>query len=341
MLRGQAPIIELIRMMAWGDILMSTAIFGELKSQGYRIRYITSEPFAAALYNNPLLDELITIPFHRGGNPWRRYKLYNIIQKATNNIEPSSKRVWLSNSPNYALLRALLNQFSFGAGDFQFPKINHNIQHIFDEVGSNSDKKNDYDFKLHLYLTPEEEAWGEQFKDVILVQTASSNINKDYPTEYWKELIPQLEQQHQLPVYQVCKADQAIQGIKHLPNVTMRQAMAAVRYCKLLISLDSAFNHVAKAFHKPSIILFGRTHPERFGYSENINLWCGEQWQAKFKVDLKQLKAKTEELPHSLLEQGYHPYMLLNTPRVVLSSSSIILPTSNVTSSGSNIIMTL
>jgi ADP-heptose:LPS heptosyltransferase len=64
------------------------------------------------------------------------------------------------------------------------------------------------------------------------------------------------------------------------PNVTsfvghasIRESFALIKYCDFFISVDTYAIHVAKAFKKPGIVLWGRTNPYRVGYTDHYNIY--------------------------------------------------------------------
>lgn len=265
-------VIELIRTVAWGDVLMSTAAMAGLKAQGYRLRYVTTESLSTVLHHNPSVDQVIVVPPIRTGNWWRQRELKAMVALATERLEPAARQIFFQNSPTYGVLRSGLNQVFPGLGD-GWPPVNHHLIHVCRQA------EVPYNEQLQLVLNDEEQQWATAFKDAVLFHMFSSNPLKDWPVEHWKALSDRITSDFGRPVFQVGKPWHEQAGvIESINNPTMRHAMAAVGQCRLLVGVDSVFNHVSRALNKPAVILFGVTHPGQFGYRQNINLWQGAQW---------------------------------------------------------------
>jgi ADP-heptose:LPS heptosyltransferase len=89
---------------------------------------------------------------------------------------------------------------------------------------------------------------------------------KNYP--YWEELISQIKE----PIIQV-----GVTGEKQLVddfrlNLPLSDLKKLISDCRIWISVDSFFQHLAWDCGKPGIVLFGQSDPLIFGHPENINL---------------------------------------------------------------------
>ena len=89
---------------------------------------------------------------------------------------------------------------------------------------------------------------------------------KNYP--YWEELINQIDE----PIIQV-----GIEGEKQLvkdfrKNLPISELKKLIQECRIWISCDSFFQHLAWNENKKGIVLWGVSDPLIFGYPENINL---------------------------------------------------------------------
>ena len=89
---------------------------------------------------------------------------------------------------------------------------------------------------------------------------------KNYP--YWEELISKIDE----PIIQV-----GIEGEKQLvpdfrKNLTISELRKLIQECRIWISCDSFFQHLAWDEGKPGIVLWGVSDPLIYGHPENVNL---------------------------------------------------------------------
>jgi ADP-heptose:LPS heptosyltransferase len=89
---------------------------------------------------------------------------------------------------------------------------------------------------------------------------------KNYP--FWEELISQIDE----PIVQV-----GIEGEKQLApdfrkNLPLTELRKLIQECRIWISCDSFFQHLAWDEGKRGIVLWGVSDPLIYGHPENINL---------------------------------------------------------------------
>jgi ADP-heptose:LPS heptosyltransferase len=89
---------------------------------------------------------------------------------------------------------------------------------------------------------------------------------KNYP--YWEELISQIDE----PIIQV-----GIEGEQQLvpdfrKNLPLPELRKLIQECRIWISCDSFFQHLAWDEGKPGIVLWGVSDPLIYGHPENVNL---------------------------------------------------------------------
>lgn len=266
----QKPLVELVRAQGWGDLLMATAVLQGLQAQNKRVRMITLPAFMSVFHNHPLVETCMGLPLPRQGSYARQKAALRLIREATRGLERPSKTIFLKHPPNYSGLRKLFSGNDDSEGAQWIPR-QHALTGFCKQAGV------PFSDKLVLPLSPEAWAWGEAYQDSVLIQMFSSDSRKDWPVSRWQHIAEQIRRDFGLPVYQVGSAKQAsVPGIPRLENPTMHHAMAAVAQCRLFIGSDSVFNHVARAYHRPALILWSHTHPDRFGYGQNVNLWRGQ-----------------------------------------------------------------
>lgn len=117
---------------------------------------------------------------------------------------------------------------------------------------------------------------------------------KNWSMDLWKTTVKELKISYR--DYQIVQLGGA--NSRHIPGVdidlvgalSFAQSMHILEGSKCHIDGDSGLVHAAKVFGVPSVVLFGPTNHEFFGYSQNINLkgyycggcwWLKENWMAK------------------------------------------------------------
>lgn len=253
MMTTDSKIIQLMRPGALGDLLMCTALFPALKAQGYRIRFVVHPEYADILKHHPDIDELV---LSTAGTR-------KALVAETAHLPKAEKYIYLY-YPFY------------GKRDLPAHPIPMHLTTYFCEQAGvpGSDR-------LSIGLTDEHLEWGEQCQGKILIHThARWSPYKNWPLDRWAQLVEKLRNELQVEVFQLGNATEPpIRGASRLESPSILHAIAALRYSKLFIGLDSVFNHASRALEKPSIIIWGSTHPFGMGYRQNLNLVNGVAWQ--------------------------------------------------------------
>jgi ADP-heptose:LPS heptosyltransferase len=96
----------------------------------------------------------------------------------------------------------------------------------------------------------------------------SGNVNpKNYP--YWKELLYLINDKHIIQV--------GVDGEKELTkdfrkNLSLDKLSSLIKECDYWISVDNFFQHLAYHVKKPGVVIWGKSDPNIFGYSKNLNI---------------------------------------------------------------------
>lgn len=330
-----APWLELIRTHAFGDVLMASAVLAGMKRQGYNTRFVVSEPFKALAEQHPLIDELVVLPWQKSNNFWRKRSLQKELTQATKDLPKAERSIYLTYPRNATLLRESLGSFGALGGELLhlLAPQTHTLEAFCKQAGVT--------VSSHLTLPPLPEAvqsWAAAYTGAIVIQTRASKLKKQWPTPYWQALAKGLKQATGLRMLRIgALANEAtIKGVEDIVTPTILHAVALQQNAALFIGLDSVFNHVSRALQKPALFLFGPTHPNRFGYGQNINLWAGRLVQPKFGTDVageNRLKPDAlEPLPKKMLAlapltaslKGYSPLML-QTPVALMHAYAMAL----------------
>lgn len=255
LLSDSDKIIQLMRPGALGDLLMCTAPLAALKEQGYFIRFVAHPKFSAILEGHPYIDELITV---KPGSPGEMMGAVNRL-----NLPPADRMVYFT-YPFYS-------KRDLPGHPISIPVTHHYCDQAEVPVTD----------VLSVGLTREHEEWGKQFSDEILVHTTAMwSPYKNWPLDRWQALSNKIELELDVSVLQLGTGTDRLLGTdKLIDSPSILHAIAAIKYCRLFIGQDSVFNHATRAVDKPSIILWGSTHPLGHGYSQNLNLVNGVVWQ--------------------------------------------------------------
>jgi ADP-heptose:LPS heptosyltransferase len=152
-----------------------------------------------------------------------------------------------------------LSDFEFNYEQIKQPYIDKTKQEIFANALNVIIK----DLKPIINLTNEEIIKIRKFlpdKKVILFALRSRNISRDWDLDNWKRLIELLEDKDN---YQIIIVDEILNWDSNklifFNNKTTRELFALVHESDLVITQDSGLLHIAGAFDKKTIALFGPT----------------------------------------------------------------------------------
>ena len=111
----------------------------------------------------------------------------------------------------------------------------------------------------------------------LLVVTHASNASKSYPAERWTEVVDGLKE-HNVLLVAGSESERREAGeiarrthARLLPPLDLNALKAAVARCDLLLGGDTGPSHLAWAFNRPSILLFGST-PRSMMFETDRNL---------------------------------------------------------------------
>ena len=107
----------------------------------------------------------------------------------------------------------------------------------------------------------------------VVVHPGTARPEKYWPADRWQAVIHHIQQQHQLPV--VLTGSAAPEEIQHLAEIesgtsvqanfagqlTLLQLASVISSAALVLGVDSAAMHLAGAFRRPQIALYGPTNP--------------------------------------------------------------------------------
>ena len=113
-------------------------------------------------------------------------------------------------------------------------------------------------------------------KPILAIQTnggtgTSWNWPRDFKLEEAVELINQLTSQYEIIHFRGPNQPE-ITGIKHIGELSLRQAIIALEFTQKRIFIDSVYQHAAAALNKESIVLWNATDSNKFGHPIHDNI---------------------------------------------------------------------
>ncbi len=297
--------IAIVRLSALGDIIVSAVFLAAIKEclPDAQIEWFVDERFGAILEHSPYIDKLHPIALKsalKTFNPLKIFKLFKSLRAYEYDIiidmqglVKSALITQMLKAPkkvgfDYASAREGLSAFFYSQKvsiAYDEPILKRNFTLLFhalnlpkNEISESLSSRS----KVFSYQdSPKINALNlNQNKPKILFVLETSQINKTYPTERFKELALALEN------FQICllwhadehKATTLYHALKHqcdvllLPKLTLNEVKALLFKMDLIIGGDTGITHLAWALQKPSITLYGNTPMERFKLESPINV---------------------------------------------------------------------
>ncbi|WP_100974115.1 lipopolysaccharide heptosyltransferase I [Helicobacter pylori] len=297
--------IAIVRLSALGDIIVGAVFLAAIKEclPNAQIEWFVDERFGAILEHSPYIDKLHPIALKSTLttlNPLKIFKLFKslrayeydividmqgLIKSAliTQMLKAPKKVGFDCTSAREGLSTFFYSQKVSIAYDEpilkrNFTLLSHALNLPKNEISESLSSR----AKVFSYQdSPKINALNlNQNKPKILFVLETSQINKTYPTERFKDLALMLEN------FQICllwhaneyKANALYGTLKHqcdvllLPKLTLNEVKALLFKMDVIIGGDTGITHLAWALQKPSITLYGNTPMERFKLESPINV---------------------------------------------------------------------
>jgi ADP-heptose:LPS heptosyltransferase/SAM-dependent methyltransferase len=147
---------------------------------------------------------------------------------------------------------------------------------------------------------------------------AAGTATKLWPLEHWASFVAEFKRVFpQIAVVQLgAGKSRSIAGVdvNLIGRTTLDQAAWLLKRAALHIDTDSGLVHLAKFVHTRSIVLFGPTDADFYGYDGNCNIvssrcgkcwWSTPDWLARCPRGLKQPDCMASIAPASVLDQAH------------------------------------
>lgn len=255
--------ILLHRMGGVGDILFLTPIAKYFKEQGKIVSFYCHFGCFEVLLNNPYVDKIyINADIQKYQLPKGFGKPIIDIDDVPNEtvtVEKMTPEIYLNFDKVYTFKNVIEANPE--------AELNHAVDACFSWIGINPSDK---DKKLVLNVTEAEIAWGKEYlkekgfyngKKNISISPSASAVLRSWPSDYLNTLLLDLKDE-----YNMFYLDRGM-------GFTLRQAISLIYLMDLVITVDTGILHIAGAFDKKIIALFGAFDAKlRCGYFKNCNV---------------------------------------------------------------------
>lgn len=277
-----------IRLSSLGDVLLTFPALGPVaRATGASLAFVTREDWAPLVARHPAVGEVVTLP-PRGQKP--DGAVNELLRRLNDEVKPEIVLDWhgvplaryvashvnayeKSRYAKYGVRRWLLAALGIDL----LPRPAKKIPELYAAAAAKWGVKGpDWSFRL-----PEDGAAAERLRQDgltpgrVALAPGARHATKAWPAEHWKELARKLaaEGRGLLLVGDETErplCEEATAGIEDAVNLAGRVNVGdlpeALRGAALLVSNDSALNHLAPLVDVPCLALFGPTSP-RFGFA--------------------------------------------------------------------------
>lgn len=285
-----------------------------------RISFLTSKEFASLLEGHPYIDEVITfdrrqekwgdlsakikklhqknkinliVDLHATLRSWRLRQSFWFIPALVVDKRRVERFVLTKFKMNF--VKRFMSLPLFGL-EPQVERIIFDFKDIFGETESLSAVRKFLGTEMNLkqltFLKKENQR--PHAKPYIVVAPAASFAPKRWPIERFVELTSKILDDQLFTQYDVIvlagPADKYCEVFNQIENprlinlqgkTSLAESMKYLSHAHLCVGNDSGMNHIAEAYGRPAITLFGPTH-ERFGFAPHgvfseaisVPLWC-------------------------------------------------------------------
>lgn len=297
-LHGPRPLCGILLVEHIGDIIACEPVISRLRAEHPNavLVWVTRERYTDLVKHHPLLDAVVTAPSLATIASVVRSGVLDIAIDLHVNKKPTGvgellhEKTWGDPSVdcfNYFRQKSILRAFTTAAGlpSFREPPTIY--------IDAASERKVD-----SLSLPP----------GFIVVHATSNEASRDWSTEGWHRLMRFILDEAELPVVEV--GLHSVLDVDHARfrslcgQLSILETAEVIRRAEFFIGVDSAPAHMANAWHRPALLLFGEYRSER--------TWCpydGEYASREDEIILRHPGPLSELSPNDVIER------LRNNPR--------------------------
>jgi len=263
--------ILVVRFSSIGDIVLTSPVVRALKSQiaDTEVHFLTKAKFAEIVSNNPNIDKVHTIENNLGPIlPVLKKEQYDFVIDLHHNIRTKRIKFALSaknaSFPKLNIRKFLLTQFKIN----KMPKV-HIVNRYFmaaKPLGLTNDQ-----LGLDFFIPPKDEVKLEAFdipEKFIAFAIGAQFATKRLPVKSMIDIVSRTDQTVVLlggesdvkagnEIAKVCN-----NAIDLCGKLNLNQSASVIQQSKKVISHDTGLMHIAAAFNKPIISIWGNTVPD-------------------------------------------------------------------------------
>lgn len=263
--------ILIIRLSSFGDVLLTTPLLRTLKYNDptVKIDFLVRSPFSAMLENNPHIDRLILFnKTDKSHEAALRDIRYDLVLDLQNNARSNRLKKVLQFERWSAYNKQRIARFlfiKFGKKGFNSP-IRSVQQRYADSCGLVLD-----DPKPNFRLS-EDFAVAGLTKPYICVAPGAAHATKQWPVEYYIELLKQIKKFQIVLLGGAAETETAkqiadeITCINLVGETNFAQTANLLASAKGLVCNDSSIMHLAYGLSVPTVVFFGSTS-QQFGFA--------------------------------------------------------------------------
>ncbi len=272
----ETPSFLIIRLSAIGDIILTSPLVRELRAAypHSKIDYLTKPAFKSLLLHSPYLDSIYTLQDFKPEH-------YDYVIDFQNNMKSRKlskglgKKTFKYYKHNWK--KFLLVHFKIDLLSHTLP-VAERYKEDLKELEINDDGRGN-----EIFLSQEDEDFANERLNsnvkTIAVCFGATHFTKRYPTERFVELMDQITAKTDANVMllggndEIDAANKILQtaSSKHriedfTGKTTLLQSAALLKHADVVVTNDTGLMHMASAFKKPIIAIFGSSVRE-FGFA--------------------------------------------------------------------------
>lgn len=267
----------IIRFSSIGDIVLTTPIIRALRLTypEAEISYLLKENFKNIIADNPLIDEILIYKNHEQAINLLKNREWDHIIDLQKNLRSRRLKVALnwkkkySSFPKFNIFKWLQVKLKLNV----LPKNKSIVERYFQALKNlNISYMPELALEFHV-----DKKWELKAKDIpfghqagyVLAVIGGSKFTKRYPVHHWQDLVKNL----QLPIIIIGgpeDLENAVEIKKAAPDkvynaigkFNLQESALLTQRAKLVIANDTGFMHIAAAYQKPLVSLWGNTIPD-------------------------------------------------------------------------------
>jgi len=272
--------ILVIRLSSLGDVILTSSVFPELKKRGIKADLLTFKPFGELFKGQPFINRVIEVEKEelKGLKEIRKlaesltdydfaFDLHDVLRTK---ILRHFLKCKIFTYRKRGLLRRLMTVFKPLKAKWLFvPKL---YAEPFKKIGVEIENPRPY-LKVDRQSLKKVEKLLPKGKEVVVLAPGARWPNKEYPIERFKRITELL---HKEGFKVVALGGEKERGkgkvleetgaLNLCGELSLKESLALISKCNLVISNDSAAVHMARAVRTKVLALFGPTHPA-FGFA--------------------------------------------------------------------------